>query len=410
MSDHPIPQGFMIPLNELDFQTVLNSSTRNICSASTEQLLQANWWTCENIRMTGTVLYVTAQVGDNVTIQVGIQALPTLEPGEQVVLSVQAWVCYPNTVAGGAAESLVVPSMQNNQFASYDWSTSGQPLSDAPTVYNNMNYQQAGGFLWQSLSTWVPTPADFMDQGTEGGHCCIIANASGLFDVNGTRGTPIGQQLTANSELQANIDVCTDLYQGQRNILIAAAAPGQGSKRSGRFSFLSGAPAQRTPLRTTVAVTAVKQGDKIDPLLLPVLKSGPYAGLSLKPATLPPRSLRLARHDCRWNDWLCKIIHEAQEIIEEILGLDFNPFGGGHQLHLALPAQGLQPLGVEIELAPDEPPGTVHSIEITQTDANGARGGIRGGSRGDLKSLRLHAPPYRVGASAFGARHSADPA
>jgi hypothetical protein len=32
-----------------------------------------------------------------------------------------------------------------------------------------------------------------------------------------------------------------------------------------------------------------------------------------------------------------------------------------------------------IELDPMEPPGTVHAIEITQTDANGARGGIRAG-------------------------------
>jgi hypothetical protein len=114
-------------------------------------------------------------------------------------------------------------------------------------------------------------------------------------------------------------------------------------------------------------------------LLLKVLNSGPYAGLPLKPATLPPKSLRLARHDCQWNDWLCKIIHEAEEIIEEVLGLATHPFGGGHQLHLSLPAQGLQPLRVEVELDPTEPPGTVHSIAITQTDANGARGGIRAG-------------------------------
>jgi len=114
-------------------------------------------------------------------------------------------------------------------------------------------------------------------------------------------------------------------------------------------------------------------------LLLNVIKDGPYAKLPLKPASLPPKSLRLARHDCKWNGWLAKIIHEAEEIIEEILGLDKHPFGGGHQLNLRLPAQGLQPLHVEVELDPTEPPGTVHSIEITQTDASGARGGIRAG-------------------------------
>jgi hypothetical protein len=76
---------------------------------------------------------------------------------------------------------------------------------------------------------------------------------------------------------------------------------------------------------------------------------------------------------------LAKIIHEAEEIIEEVLGLETHPFGGGHQLHLSLPPQGVQPLRVTVELDSAEPPGTVHSLNITQTDAGGARGGIRVG-------------------------------
>jgi hypothetical protein len=188
----------------------------------------------------------------------------------------------------------------------------------------------------------------------------------------------VGQPSIANSNLQTQIRVCTDLYQGQRNIAIVAAGK-SGPRTPPRFGFLSGAPGRKIPSKTTIAVTAIKQGDKVDPVLLKALASGPYAGLPLKPATLPPKSLRLARHDCQWNDWLCKIIYEAEEIIEELLGLDTHPFGGGHQLHLSLPAQGLQPLRVEVELDPTEPPGTVQSIAVTQTDANGARGGIRAG-------------------------------
>jgi hypothetical protein len=218
-----------------------------------------------------------------------------------------------------------------------------------------------------------------MDEGAMGGHCCIVANASGLFDFNGTTGTPVGTQIIANSELDADIDVCTDLYQGQRNIAIVAAGKSGGGRTPPRFGFLSGAPRKKIPSKTTIAVTAIKQGDKVDPVLLTALASGPYGALPLKPAILPPKSLRLARHECAWNGWLSKIIHEAEEIIEELLGLETHPFGGGHQLHLSLPAQGLQPLRVEVELDPTEPPGTVHSIEITQTDANGARGGIRAG-------------------------------
>jgi len=378
----PWIQGFMIPLNQLDFQTVLNSPTRNICNPSIEATLGAPWYTCENIKLTGTVDDVTARVGDTVTIKVGIQALPTEERGEQLILSVQAWVCYPNTVPGGADASLVVHSMQSDQFARFAW---GGPLNEAPAVYNNMNYQQGDGFLWQSLTAWTPSPQDFTDQGEHEGHCCIIANSSGIFDFNGTSGTNVGTPIVANSELHNDINVCTDLYQGQRNIVIVAALPGppkgghKGPKTPPRFGFLSGAPRQKTSSRTTVAVTAIKQGDHVDPVLLKVLNSGPYAGLPLKPAILPPKSLRLARHECGWNSWLSKIIHEAEEIVEELLGLDMHPFGGGHQLHLSLPAEGLQPLRMEVELDPTEPPGTVHSIEITQTDANGARGGIRAG-------------------------------
>jgi hypothetical protein len=44
-----------------------------------------------------------------------------------------------------------------------------------------------------------------------------------------------------------------------------------------------------------------------------------------------------------------------------------------------LPPHGLQALRVTVELDPNEPLGTVHAIEITQTDADGARGRIRAG-------------------------------
>jgi len=374
---HPLIQGFMIPLNQLDFETVLDSSTRAICTSSMEATLGAPWWTSENIELKGTIDAVTARIGDTVTIQVGIQALPTLDLFEQLILSVQAWVCYPNTVAGGADATLVVPSMQSDQFARYEW-LPPTPLSDAPSVTNDMNYRHSPGFLWQALTPWVPTPEDFMDQSEHGGHCCIIANCSGLFDFNGTSGTPVGQQLIANSELHADIDVCTDLYQGQRNVVILPTLSGHRRIPPG-FGFLSGAPRQKTPSRTSVAVTAIKQGDRVDPLLLKVLKNGPYAGLPLKPAPLPPRSLRLAGQHCGWNGWLSKIIHEAEEVSEKRLGLDTQQFGDGHQLNLSLPARGLQPLRLEVELDPTEAPGTVHSVEITQTDANGDRGGIRVG-------------------------------
>ena len=123
----PAIQGFMIPLNQADFNNILSSPTRSICSSASQAALGAPWYACENIQLTGTVDAVTARVGDTVTIQVGIQALPT-EFGQHLILSAQAWVCYPNTVAGGADASLVVSSMQTT-FPSFIYSG---PLSSAP--------------------------------------------------------------------------------------------------------------------------------------------------------------------------------------------------------------------------------------------------------------------------------------
>jgi len=139
------------------------------------------------------------------------------------------------------------------------------------------------------------------------------------------------------------------------------------------------APETRAAVRTTITATAIDQGGWIDPILLNALSGGPYASLPLEPAASLPKSLRLARHDLHHHSWLAKFIHEAEEIIEERLGLDKHPFEGGHQLHLNLPPHGLQPLSVSFEIAEHEPPGTVHSIDITQTNDEGERGGIRAG-------------------------------
>jgi len=52
----PRIQGFMIPVNELDFQTVLDSSTSNICDSSSEAIIGAPWWSCENIELTALLM------------------------------------------------------------------------------------------------------------------------------------------------------------------------------------------------------------------------------------------------------------------------------------------------------------------------------------------------------------------
>jgi hypothetical protein len=268
--------------------------------------------------------------------------------------------------------------MQNNQFASFSNTT-----DTAPVVFFDPNdYQdpKEGGFAWISLSPWTPIPDDFIEQSSSGGHCCIIANAAGQASVeelsNPSSGEPVGVVITDNGQLNNDINICTSLWQAQRNIVIVPAKKGM---RHISFAFLSGAPEARIPARAIVAITAIDQGAEVDPVLKKALSGGTYGGLTLKPASSPPTSMRLSRHDYKPHGWLEKIVFEAEEIIEELLGLDKAPFGGGHQVHLNLPSNGLQPLRMDIELDPADPPGTVHAIEITQTNANGARGGIRAG-------------------------------
>jgi hypothetical protein len=69
------------------------------------------WWTTQSIQLTGTLTNATAQVGDNVTIQVEARGSPIGTNGfttSCTVSTIQAWVCYPNSVAGGGSSSLIV--------------------------------------------------------------------------------------------------------------------------------------------------------------------------------------------------------------------------------------------------------------------------------------------------------------
>ena len=61
-------QGFMIPLNQIggarihggafnhaDYNNILSSPTRSICSSASQAALGAPWYACENIQLTGTM-------------------------------------------------------------------------------------------------------------------------------------------------------------------------------------------------------------------------------------------------------------------------------------------------------------------------------------------------------------------
>ena len=273
--------GFMIALNVNDFlfpfdgpyASGYESNTRNICSVNSQNTYtKAPWWTCENIQLTaGGVATPSATVGTTYIVKVGFQGLPSIsqeDPLFSSIETVQAWVCYPNTVAGRASPTLVVPSMQNNAFASF--SNTSKPGTSVFGSLQPGDYQSAPSYAVVSLSSWTPTQEDFLEESVLGGHTCIIANSSGqaslLDDSDPNSGEAVGVQITDNSQLSNVINVCNNIYQAQRNIVILPAGQIRGGVIRPGFAFLSGEPDRTNSISTTVSVTAIDQGNEVDPV------------------------------------------------------------------------------------------------------------------------------------------------
>jgi hypothetical protein len=370
--------GFMIPLNQNDYFFEPQENPRDICSAQTQNTFtKAPWWTSENIRLTTNGAVTSAAVvGTSYVIQVGVQGLVGSEGDALAVIQhAQAWVCYPNSVAGHASANLVVPSMQNSQFASF--SNLGP---NAPIVFGSGDYQSVaeGAFDWISLSPWTPVQDDFLEQSVSGGHCCIIANVAGLSVANQTQtgftGNAVGAVIPDNAALNGAINVCSNIYQAQSNIVIEPM-PFHGRAPHG-LAFLAGAPESLRPFETAVEATAINQRGRINPALRKALRGLPSAGRLFKPAASPPKALRLVPHKAASSGHLARILREGEIGAVETVEAREPKFGGGQRRKLRLPAHGLHALRAEIEIDPNDAPGTVHAIQITQTDANGARGGI----------------------------------
>jgi len=365
-------QGFIIPLDHTDFTN--EGQRTNWCSAQA-------FWTNENLLLNGTVDATTAKVGDNVTVQVGIQGVTHGGvPGQSAVRHVQAWVCYPNTVPGLADSSLIVHSMQpvnGGQPPFLDLTSNPQALAGS---FNPGDYQNPGTGsykLFNLTPSWTPSAQDIISPNTTA-HCCIIATSEGTAD-----GNDVG--LFVNNNNLAAIDICTDPHQAQRNITILPVS----GKKAGlhEFGFLSGAARREERTRVTVEIQPVRQGKEVEPAVLRVLRSGPYGTLPLRPAASAPRQLRLRQSPHAHEGWLGRIIYEAEEILEEVVeaierlaGWEHRDDRHGRRLRLTMPPKGLQPLLFQADLDTGEAPGSVHVFDIVQTDANGRRGGIRVGA------------------------------
>jgi hypothetical protein len=375
--------GFII---SLDNATDLGDRT-NWCSTRA-------WWTNVNIQLAGSVDATTARVGDGVTVQVRLRGMLSLLDGQEVdsaeaATALQAWVCYPNTMPGRASANLVLPSMVGSPPTLVY--PADNPLYVPPPDVASPASDPGALTDWQSLGpVWQPGPQDLVPPNAAT-HACIIANAQGLAfwdpqnptQTGPTENLPVG---TAVDSTLAQIDICTEPHQGQVNIAVIPAPAGM--IRTGGvhgFGFLAGLAGSREGGRVVLEVVPVEQTGEVDPAVLRVLRSGPYAHLALHPAVTPPRRVSLRRNPHECEGPLAALIREAEEIIEDViedlerlLGHHDRSRAKGTRLRLTLPPSGVQPLLFETELDHDAGPGAVHVFDLVQkTEGSGEHGGCR---------------------------------
>ncbi len=370
-----ILSNFLIPLNELD-----NGVRTGWC---TGKPAGQPWYTNENIYLTGSLSRTEVQVGQAAMINVGIQGLQIADlPGggnlNSYIQNVQVWVCYGNTSSPGrTTESLVLPSWSKLTptpgFAGSAYVLCSNPILD--------EYQSNLGpyYFLAAMGPWSPTDDDLMGHETDGTvHCCIVANCSGTGTVTGGGQEPVGTVLSSVDE----VDICNNQYQGQCNIAIVPFSSHK--RRAGslvqEFGFLAASVDANQPTHVILEVTPVPQQSQVDRAVLGSLKSGPYRDLPLQPASSGLKRLRLTKNTYKLKGHLAGIIREAERIVEEAIEAVVHPFPRNSRLRLHLPPGGVQPLLLEIELDAALTPGSVHAFDITQTEADGRRGGIRLGA------------------------------
>jgi hypothetical protein len=338
----------------------------------------APYWTNQSIQFAGTLDSTEAQVGDDVTVQVKVRGAEATVDGKPIsapdtynqVLGIQAWVCYPTS----SSELIIVPSMSPSGGGTPPTFTSSAEFlsGDYPNAQSTMVAR------WFSLAPkWKPQAGDLVAPNTVT-HACIVANCWGTANVGSillnAPTESVGQEITGSiAHSLSLINVCAGapsdqsqpLYrQGQRNIHIVPV-PARHSGRTGALGFLAGAPTAAEPRRIVVRAVTVQQGDVVDPTVRGALDSGKYHSLPLQPATTPPKAVVVRTNSYKQEAHLATIVREAERV---------TPDGNG--LQLLLPPKGLQPLLLEVELDPAEASGSVHVLDIVQTDT--ATGGTSG--------------------------------
>lgn len=374
--------GFIISLdNSLD-----DGTRSNWCQTK-------QWWTNQSIQLTGTVDNSTAKVGDKVTIQAEVRGTTLGLDGltvECIVNSIQAWVCYPNTIAGAASQNLIVWSMNPANPARSLPPSLPRPVVCFTGAPDDPSPVTTG---FQPLApVWVPGDQDLIPPNTYT-HMCVVATCAGFADVNGADFS-VGTQIFSDDLSKFNI--CNDPHQGQRNINLFPISKGQITPIN--FGFLAGiVRAGREPPfgPFTVQLAPVPQQEIIDPIIRNVLESSAFKDLDFRPSNIPLKSISLAKNPHKCSGWLEKIICEPEEIIHNVAeGIEHFIHGLGHKggdghhhgghgkgtcLHIKLPKGGeVVSLILQAEIQEEEEVGNVHVFDVVQTLAEGGeRGGYR---------------------------------
>jgi hypothetical protein len=210
---------------------------------------------------------------------------------------------------------------------------------------------------------WVPTQAQLNQTPLGQGHLCLVANCyqDPLF---ASPPPPLeGHDLAASD----TFDIANDQHQGQRNIMLAPAAPGA---HFVGFEINAAPAGQEATIEVEKLVSAQVQGPSerflllTSPLITAQRTGSGRRKLYFTDADGADVAVRYSRYKLNYGLTLGEPKQIGKVSQARKLALD--------------PAAQITPATLSLEISPKEPPGSIHAFDIIQ---RGAKGQVLGGLR-----------------------------